>query len=81
MKQSSQTIIKQKILDASGTGLKLEQENTVFKLYPSMTKEGYTLMLEEDGGCDSLSSLQKGTEQLIATGALIITSFGILEYC
>ena len=60
--------------------LSLKQEGVDFILYPGMQKEGYALMLEEDGGCDSLSALQKGTEQLIAAGAIVLTPYGILEY-
>lgn len=72
--------LKEKIIVAVDPKLTLQQEGVDFMLYPDMKKEGYALMLEEDGGCDSLSALQKGTEQLIAAGAIVVTPYGILEY-
>ncbi|WP_417090002.1 hypothetical protein [Eubacterium maltosivorans] len=72
--------LKEKIIVAVDPKLTLQQEGVDFMLYPDMKKESYALMLEEDGGCDSLSALQKGTEQLIAAGAIVVTPYGILEY-
>lgn len=72
--------LKEKIIAAIDPKLSLRQDGVDFILYPGMQKEGYALMLEEDGGCDSLSALQKGTEQLIAAGAIVVTPYGILEY-
>lgn len=72
--------LKEKIIAAIDPKLSLRQDGVDFILYPGMKKEGYALMLEEDGGCDSLSALQKGTEQLIAAGAIVVTPYGILEY-
>ena len=72
--------LREKIIALVNPNLKLSQEGIDFILYPGMEKEGYALMLEEDGGCDSLSALQKGTEQLIASGAIVLTPYGILEY-
>ncbi|WP_195269010.1 hypothetical protein [Eubacterium sp. 1001713B170207_170306_E7] len=80
MKSSAENELKEKILAAVNPALTLAGEGVDFILYPGMHKDSYALLLEEDGGCDSLSALQKGTEQLIASGAIVLTPYGILEY-
>lgn len=80
LSSTEKNMFKEKIIAAIDPKLSLMQEGVDFILYPGMQKEGYALMLEEDGGCDSLSALQKGTEQLIAAGTIVLTPYGILEY-
>lgn len=80
LSSNEKNMFKEKIIAAIDPKLSLMQEGVDFILYPGMQKEGYALMLEEDGSCDSLSALQKGTEQLIAAGTIVLTPYGILEY-
>ncbi|WP_392888449.1 hypothetical protein [Eubacterium limosum] len=80
LSSNEKNMFKEKIIAAIDPKLSLMQEGVDFILYPGMQKEGYALMVEEDGGCDSLSALQKGTEQLIAAGTIVLTPYGILEY-
>lgn len=80
LSSNEKNMLKEKIIAAVDPKLSIKQEGVDFILYPGMQKEGYALMLEEDSGCDSLSALQKGTEQLIVAGAIVLTPYGILEY-
>lgn len=71
---------KQQLLSAALPGASLSDEGTRFLLYPDMTLEGYALLLEEDGACDSLASLKAGAARLADCGKIIVTPFGILEW-
>ncbi len=61
-------------------GLNPAEENRTFRFWPNLTPEGYALMLEEDGGCESSASLMAGTQRLIQAGRLVVVPEGIVEF-